>query len=779
MHHTPRWLPGGSLARWLLAGVAGMLPCACATPAGPPALTAAVPSLRRQHLERIDGLVAEALAAGDLPGCVVSIGDHRGVYWQRAYGDRVQRPVKVAMSDDTLFDLASLTKPIATAASLFVLVEQGLVQLDAPVASYWPEFGAAGKEAITLRHLLTHTAGLLPDTPLTDYQNGREAALLEIARRPPSVPPGSRFLYSDVGYQVLGEVIERRAGLPLDVFARQHLFEPLGMTSTCFRPSAAAAARAAPTEPREGREGVGEVHDPRARAMGGVAGHAGLFATAADLGRFASMLLCRGEREGVRVLSRAAVEAMTAPQPVPGGLRTLGWDMATSFSKNRSDLMSTRAFGHGGFTGTVLWIDPEIDLFVLFLSSRLHPDGEGDVNRLAARIGSVAVAACEPGGPAVEPVVLGIDVLVREGFVRLQGKRVGLITNQTGRDSAGVRTVDRFLAAPGVQLVALFSPEHGLEGMADGRVEDSSDADSGVPVHSLYGDARKPSAENLRGIDALVFDIQDAGARFYTYISTLGLCLEAAAEAGVEFWVLDRPNPLGGVRVEGPLIDAGRESFTAFLPLPVIHGMSVAELACYFQQELHLPARLEIVRCEHWVGQPFDATGLRWTQPSPNLRSLTQAFLYPGVALLEFSNLSVGRGTDTPFQRVGAPWMDGSALAKELQGRCIPGVSFVPVEFTPDSSRFAGERCQGVEILLVDRARFRPVFAGFELIAALWKLFPERFDLDACDRLIARAPLLEALREGHPTRVLEHGWQAELRQFLERRAPVLLYPRVE
>ena len=379
----------------------------------------------------------------------------------------------------------------------------------------------------------------------------------------------------------------------------------------------------------------------------------------------------------------------------------------------------------------------------------------------------------EPAGK----VLTGIDVLVRDGFRQLQGRRVGLITNHTGLDSRGKSTVTRLHESPAVDLLALFSPEHGLHGRLDvPLIGDSEDAGTGLRVYSLYGETRQPTAEMLAGIDTLVFDIQDIGSRFYTYISTLGLAMQAAAEHGLRFVVLDRPNPINGVAVAGPVTDPGRESFTAFHKIPVRHGMTVGELALMFRDELDIELDVEVIRAKGWSrSQYFDRTGLRWVNPSPNMRSLAQALLYPGIGLLETTNLSVGRGTDTPFEVIGAPWLDGDAIALELNRLGLPGVAFIPLRFTPDASKFEGEACGGVNILVTERPVFDPVRTGLEIASALRRVYPEAWDIDSYERLLVHQATLDAVREGRPYTVIEAGYREGLEDFGIRRRAFLLY----
>lgn len=376
--------------------------------------------------------------------------------------------------------------------------------------------------------------------------------------------------------------------------------------------------------------------------------------------------------------------------------------------------------------------------------------------------------------PVKREVLNGIDVLQRQGFAPLRGLRVGLITNHTGTDRQRRSTIDLLYQAPGVKLVALFSPEHGLRGTLDEKVNDGVDSRTGLPVYSLYGARRSPSAEQLKGLDALVFDIQDIGCRFYTYISTLGLCLEAAASAQLKFFVLDRINPIGGTIMEGPVY-RGEPQFVAFHPLPLRHGLTVGELARLFQRERGWSVDLTIIPVEGWRrGDWFDATGLPWINPSPNMRSLTQATLYPGVGLLEFA-VSVGRGTDTPFELVGAPYAQDLELAAALNQAGLPGIRFIPVQFTPTASIFKGQPCKGVHLLITDRNQLRPVDVGITMIQTFHRLYPKDFALEKVHTLLLDRDALEAIKAGKSLAEIRPVWQPALDEFARRRAAVLLY----
>jgi uncharacterized protein YbbC (DUF1343 family)/CubicO group peptidase (beta-lactamase class C family) len=749
------------------------------------------------RLGGIDTAVRDAIAKGETPGAVVLVEYEDRVALRRAYGSRALEPARESATPDTVYDIASLTKSVATAPSVMILVEEGKVRLGDPVVRYIPEFASGGgdRAKVTVEQLLTHRAGFPPDDPLDLYTGTPEQIFARKYALPLQSPPGERFVYSDVGYEVLGELVRRVSGQRLDEFAAARIFRPLGMVHTTFLPLSHGipASRIAPTERRDGRMLRGEVHDPRAFALGGVAGHAGVFSTADDLARFCRMLLAGGRQGGERVLSPLGVEALTRPRFYgDGDVRALGFDIATAYSRNRGDLFPLGSFGHTGFTGTSLWIDPASRTFVVFLSNRLHPGGMGDVNRLRALVATIAAAAIEDDvRPAAErlaaslPIVArqtksGLDVLAEEGFRPIAGRRIGLVTNATGRSRDG-RSTARVLSSPeakkaGVELVRLFSPEHGLATDADASVPDAADSDTGLPVRSLYGQARRPRPEDLGDLGAVVFDIQDVGARFYTYLATLGCVLEESAKARVPVVVLDRPNPIGGSLLEGPLADPDQLSFTAYHSIPVRTGMTIGELARLFNGERGIGADLTVVPLHGWARELwYDETGLEWVNPSPNMRALAAATLYPGVGLLETTNVSVGRGTATPFEWIGAPWLDGRRLAAFLTARRIPGVRFTPVRFTPESSVFAGQSCGGVRFTVVDREAMRTVALGIEIAWALRTLYPVDWEVSRFGALIANADTLRRVEAAETPEGVAASWKEPLEAFAAIRSKYLIY----
>ena len=430
-----------------------------------------------------------------------------------------------------------------------------------------------------------------------------------------------------------------------------------------------------------------------------------------------------------------------------------------------------------------MWIDPPSQTAVIVLTNRVHPDGKGNVVRLRSRIATLAAAAIvEPpfpdGRAAAEDgerhlVKTGIDVIKREGFTRLAGRSVGLVTNHTGVDGDGASTIDLLFKARGVKLAALFSPEHGIRGEVDREVADGKDEKTGLPVYSLYGKNRRPTTEQLKGIDTLVYDIQDVGCRFYTYLTTLGYVLETAAAHKIRVIVLDRPNPIGGIAVEGPVLEKKRESFVGYHPLPVRHGMTVGELALLFNKERNIGADLEVVQMQGWRRENlFDRTGLMWINPSPNMRSLTAALLYPGVGLLETTNLSVGRGTDRPFEMIGAPWLDGRRLAEHLARAGLRGVRFVPTRFTPTSSVHAKKACGGVQIYIDDWSRFESLPVGLSIAAALRELYPKEWQTKRFNVLLGHAGVHSALEKGEPVSKLLQLGGAERKAFRRVRSAV-------
>ncbi len=760
---------------------------------------AATHGFHPEKLAEMDAAVAEAVADHRCPGGILWL-EREGESHHEAFGRRALVPAEEAMTEDTIFDVASLTKVCATTPAVMLLVERGQVRLDVPAQRYIAEFTGDGKEAITVRQLLTHTSGLRGDIETkTDWQ-GQPAAIRKAREEKLLATPGTAFRYSDINFFLLGEIVQRVSQTPLEEFCAREIYRPLKMVDTGFLPPAEKLPRVAPTEVVDGKPYRGVVHDPTARKMGGVAGHAGLFTTAADLARYARMLLNLGELDGASIFKPETVKLMISVQS-PDGVATrrgLGWDIDSSYSGPRGKFFPVGGYGHTGWTGTSLWIDPFSQTFVIFLSNRNHPTEKGNVIPLRARLGTLAAEAVVgynfayvPGAlaprataatapaptrhaPKTTTVLNGIDVLAKQGFAPLKGKRIGLVTNHTGHDRDRNPTIDLLKNAPGVTLVKLFSPEHGIRGAVDEKVGDGLDEKTGLPIFSLYGETRKPTAKHLEDLDALVFDIQDIGCRFYTYPSTMGLAIEAAAANDKEIFVLDRVNPITGTMMDGPVL-AEPPTFVGFYPVPLRHGMTLGELAKMYNAEKGLNARLTVIEVENWKRDMwFDETGLPWTNPSPNMRNLTEATLYPGIGLLE-SALSVGRGTDTPFEVIGAPYIEDTRLADELNRAGLPGIRFVPIQFTPTFSVHKGQLCRGVYFVLTDRDVCPVVDVGLFIAKTLSRWYPQQFNVDKIKHLLLHAKTLEAVKTDKSLEDIHALWRADVAEFQKRRGKFLIY----
>lgn len=811
-------------------------------------------------LEQIDQIVLADIADKKMPGAVVIVGRKGKIVYRKAFGNRSLVPTVEKMTVDTIFDVASLTKPVATATSIMILVEQGRLRLNDTIGMHISDIDDEQAKRVTILQLLTHTSGYRPDFDLGEKWSGREGMLAALKKEKLRNPPGTKFVYSDINFEILGELVLLSSGKRLEDFAKA-MFLVAGMKESGFftfvppgsegsdevfpilTPAPTYRQRIAPTENIKGQNSYlgskfegddkdgekilrGQVHDPTAFRMGGVAGHAGLFSTADDIARYAQMILNGGMLDGNRILSQQTVALMTRPNIVSddGMTRGLGWDINTGFSSNRGELFPLGSFGHTGFTGTSIWIDPVSDTFVVFMSNSVHPYGKGSVTPTRAKVATIAASAIEDtpiekwkeaearynaavaaqipkfvenaetarqraaseaspradGTPAVQSktVLNGIDILERGGFKQLDGKKIGLVTNHTGRNLAGKSTIDILHEAKNVQLVSIFAPEHGIRGELDTeKIDDTKDEKTGLPVYSLYKDGmRRPKPEQLAGLDAIVYDIQDIGARFYTYTATLKNVLEEAAKAKIPVYVLDRPNPITGEIVEGPVADEDKLAFIAAHTIPVRYGMTIGELGLMMNAERKIGADLHVIEMENWSrSQWFDETGQTWVNPSPNMRSLTQATLYPGIGLLETTNVSVGRGTDTPFEIVGAPWIDGQTLAKYLNERKLKGVRFVPIDFRPDASVFKEEDVSGINIIITDRSEFASVRTGLEIAAALRKLYPEDWQVDRYLRLLVNGEILDMVRRGDDPAAIENAWKTGLDNFRERRALYLRY----
>ncbi len=767
---------------------------------------------RDPRFQSVDAVIEDVITKGQIPGAVLLVGSKGKVIYRKAYGHRALVPNQEPMTTDTIFDIASLTKCVATATSVARMLELGQLRLNDTIGKFIPEFATNGKQEITIRELMTHYSGLGPDLDLRQPWSGRETAFNMIAAEKPVMAPGSHFLYSDINFEILGLIVERISNLTLDKYASIHVFQPLKMKHTAFLPPESWNKKIAPTQYDEHNVILrGVVHDPTARRMGGVAGHAGVFSSADDLALFAQAML-----DGNKILTKSTIEKMTTPQqpPTATDLRGLGWDIDSPFSSNRGELLPIGSYGHTGFTGTSLWIDPYSKTYVILLSNAVHPNGpppggpvvslrtrvmDGVTSALKLHVDSATAnkiasitgyneAAVGSHRPVARngKVLNGIDVLEAENFAQLkQGRdvtRIGILTNQNGVDLDGKRTIDVLNAAQGIKVVTLFAPEHGLTVSHDStNLHDAVDEATKIPIINLYGDAnaRKPSQDAFKGLDAVVVDLQDVGARYWTYDATMGYFMDGAAQAGIQVFVLDHPNPVGGVLVQGPVPDI-KQSFVNYYPVPTRHGMTIGELATMYNTELHINAKLNVVKMQGWQrGDWFDSTGQEWMNPSPNMRSLLEATLYTGVGIIEGTNVSVGRGTDAPFEVVGAPWIHGRDLADYLNRRNIAGVRFVATTFTPDNrlenSKLVNQKCSGINIVVLDRYALDAPQLGMEIASALIRLYPTDYKPERMIQLLGNNAAFDALKTGTDPRRIADDWRDGIATFEQTRSKYLLY----
>ena len=739
-------------------------------------------------LDEVDRVLDEFVEEGAFPGGVVAVGHRGALVHLHPFGRLSYDEDAPVVEADTIYDLASLTKVVATTTMAMIMVDEGRLDLDEKVQDYLPLFRGPGKETVTVRHLLTHTSGVDWWAPLYEELQGPEAYLERIQAMELVYEPGTDSKYSDLGIILLGEILSRVSGQPLDEFVTERVFEPLAMTDTFYRPGGDRLSRIAPTEHDawRGRMVRGEVHDENAFALGGVAPHAGLFSTAGDLSRFVQMLLNGGVLEHHRIVSRGTVELFTRKAGDGESTRALGWDTKSPEKSTAGSYFSPRSFGHTGFTGTSIWVDPDRELFLILLTNRVHPTRDNQLIRLArpAVADAVVNALTDEYRELPEAMVeVGLDRLASGEDFGLRDKRLGLIVHAASVSADGRHAIDVLRDAK-LDVVRLLTPEHGLRSRAAAgeHVDSGMDPESGLPVISLYGDHRKPAPEDLDGLDTLVFDLQGAGVRFYTYVSTLILALEAAAENGLEFVVLDRPNPLGGERIEGPVSaprDVVPESFVNLAPGPLVHGLTLGEMARFVNQGLDKPARLSVVPMKGWKREMTWAdTGRAWVPPSPNLRSPEAAIAYPGIALLEASVVSAGRGTVSPFLNFGAPWIRPSQLQVS-----VPGFELEPMTFTPFTSpaapnpKFLDQECHGMRVRVTDPASAEPYRLGIELLTLL-RGEPEfgwRRDGAALTWLVGTPRLLDDLREDKTVEQIIEKDRADHEAWRRARESALLY----
>lgn len=701
---------------------------------------------RRYSRGGLGDALREAVREAKCPGAVAYVGAYDKEWLHEAEGFRQIVPKRERARKDTLYDLASLTKVIATTTAILLLHEDGVVDLDAPVSAYLP-IPAFGR--FTVRHCLTHTAGLNPGMPLYKECSSLNEMLQHYAELELSWEPGSRRRYSDVSFMILGKVVELAARDALDAFCMKRVFRPLQMEDTCFNPPKQWAARCAATEQCQWRGRVirGVVHDENAYAVGGVSGHAGLFSTAADLARFCRAML------GGKLLKPETLAGMRRLGQVPTyPWQGLGWKLDPWASGSEGFLPSRAAIGHTGWTGTSLWMDFDSGVFAILLANTCHPSRDRRDSSTLRHVFYQAVA--EAFYPDTANVHSGLDRLLWDDLGAIRGKRLAVLTNSAAVDQLNRPLLEVFSLEPSAAVQRIYSPEHGFNGKAEAG-EHVASAAGAIPVTSLYGDREAPSRDELAGIDLFVVDLPDIGSRYYTYMATMKRCLAACGEAGVPVTVLDRPNPVGGSILEGPIAEqCGADVCCA--PIPARHGMTLGELARFFASAMPKVPNLAISELDGWRRELFFAQcALPWMAPSPNMPDADTAVLYTGTCLFEGTNLNEGRGTGTPFQLIGAPWLDAQAVIDSVaqddrEGCTLEAVTYTPKAISGKASqpRFRDTVCAGIRLQVAEASRIRPFRLAVALVVAIRQRHHEFEMTDWFDTLAGTAALRRDIAKG-------------------------------
>ncbi len=688
----------------------------------------------------------DAVGRSKSPGAVAFVGRRDETVFHEACGARQIVPVERPAERDTPYDLASLTKVIATTTAVMLLHEAGSIELDAPASKYLP-IPAFGR--FTIRHCLTHTTGLPAGPPPACHLecSSMNEMLQRCASLDSSWTPGTRRRYSDIEFMILGKVVELVAGDSLDAFCAKRIFKPLGMTRTAFKPPRDWADTCAATEDSGWRKKVivGEVHDENAYAVGGVSGHAGLFSTAEDLARFSRALL-----DG-KVLKEETLAAMSRVGQLPFyPWQGLGWKMDPWSSGSEGFLPSRRAIGHTGWTGTCIWIDLETGLFAILLANTCHPSrSKRDTGLLRTVFHKAVARELYPDGTNTHS---GLDRLLWDGFEGVKGKHVALLTNRAAVDQLNRPILDVFALEPANDVRMVYTPEHGFSAQAEAGARIKSERGA-TPIISLYGDQKRPSAEDLARIDLFVVDLQDVGSRYYTYMATMRECIQACADAGKPVLVLDRPNPIGGEILEGP-VATRYGSITCCAPITARHGMTMGELALFFAKTLpgKRKASVAVNELDAWPPALFHGQcSLPWTPPSPNIPTPETALLYAGMCLFEATNMNEGRGTDMPFYVAGAPWLDARAVIESLTQDDRRGCSLHPITYTPrsipgkaSSPQYCDKECKGIRIFVDDPKSVRAFTLAVALLVAIRRRHPNELTLSGGIDTLAGTPDLRA-----------------------------------
>ena len=720
----------------------------------------------------------KAVAMSKSPGAVALVGDSEHVFFEDAVGWRQCIPQTLPASVDTIYDLASLTKPIATTTAILQLRDAGKLDLEQPVSEIIP---IAAFRSFTIRHLLTHTSGLPGYALWYKEIHDLNEMIQRIAEAGVEWEAGTRRRYSDFGFILLGKIVELTAGDALDAYCTKNIFSPLGMHRTSFVPPKSWQKECAPTEQCPWRKRLiqGEVHDEHASAMGGVAGHAGLFSTVQDLSRF-----CRAFLEGKVLSEKTLTEVERVGQVASYLWQGLGWQLDPWSCGASGFLPTRRTLGHTGWTGTALWIDRTQNRYAILLSNTCHPSRKNRDNQTLRQIFFHHVAAHYYSGK--RNVHTGIDRLAWDYFAPLRGKRIGVLTNHAAVDQMGRSLLDVLRLAPDITIKRLFSPEHGFRGQAEAGEHVATQTET-IPVVSLYGKRKQPTAEEVSDLDYLIVDLPDIGARYYTYMATMKACMETCAKTHTPMIILDRPNPVGGAMLEGPIAtDYGKDVCCA--PIPIRHGMTLGELALYFKKTFfseHSPS-LQVIETDNWYrALHYEACSLPWVAPSPNIPDPQTALVYLGTCLCEGLNLNEGRGTETPFRLIGAPWLDAKHVLDTLQPQETLGFELHERTYTPRAipgkashPQYQDEACHGIFITLKEPQKARPLTLAVALIVAMHRFHKNSLKFASFfDTLAGGEGLRTQIQQGKSVLEIQESWTAALAQF-DRQRP-RLYPTLK
>jgi uncharacterized protein YbbC (DUF1343 family) len=729
-----------------------------------------LPAAAQGDMSSIRQALQEAVERSGSPGAVGYVGNLRQTLFHEAYGNRRTSPSRQPVEKDTIYDLASVTKVVATTTAVHLLREANQVNLKDPVSKF---ISRPGFDDFTVYHCLTHTTGMPWGAAMYRYVSTIDEMLDAIANLPRHSRPGQRWVYSDPGFILLGRIVEVVTKQRLDAFCHENIFKPQGMTTTFFNPPTELRDRCAATEKCawRGRIIQGQVHDENCYAVGGVTGHAGLFSTGEDLGTFCRALMT-GKILKPETLEEAARLTTTPVYPGQG----LGWQLDPWESATRGHLPSRMAIGHSGWTGTSIWMDRDQHTFAILLGNSCHTSRNSRRNGTFRRTFHHAVDKRLYAGQC--NAHSGLDRLIREDFDAVKGKRIGLLTNTAAVDQLGRSILEVLALGQNINLKRLFSPEHGLTVSAEAGARVSGQGGP-VPVTSLYGERKEPTAEELADLDLFVIDLQEVGARYYTYKATMLACMKACAFARKPVLVLDRHNPVGGTVLEGPIATT-TTSLVSCAPIPARYGMTLGELALYFKNDVlkssSLP--LDILKLDGWKPHLLhSACALPWVPPSPNIPTSETALAYVGTCLFEGTNLNEGRGTDAPFLQFGAPWLDAKAVLNELDRLDHTGCGLEEVRYTPRSipgkaasPRFQDVECAGIRLHIEQPTLTRPFTTTLALIQAVRRVHPDRFSWEPIFDLLAGGPALrQALEGGKSALNIVVGAEPELEAFDKRR----------